>query len=389
MKMKRPIKKRVVTSSELNTFKACRQKHELSYILGYKPRLVGPATIFGQAAHNAKEVRYLGGTLDACNRAIDATFERFLVKNKKLIPKWKKPKYEDAQVRCVKVNEAYWQEYAIDDWTPAILDGKPAVEVEFLVPIYTPFGRASRFFLFSGKIDLIIRDADKRYWIVDHKTRADIGKSAYQKLIIDQQMRAYCWAARIYWGIDIAGVIYNLIRTKPESQVKVNKDGRISKSAVDASFDTIATFIRDHDEHLGNLSEEYRKENKIKFDCASVYDHEDLLAAAIDNVYFRRHSQTYTEDDLMQVQGELYQVCMWMHRCQFIDRVDSACDHFGGCQYKPICLGLETEGLFKTGSTHTELSETNFHPPVGRGYNIGHQEPTVLGMDGMLDSINA
>jgi hypothetical protein len=109
------------------------------------------------------------------------------------------------------------------DWAPAADVFTPlrvATDVEVSIPdphdprrdVGTADGAAVRF---ADRVDLVVVDPFNAYWAVEHC----IGDSwaAPDALLLDEAGAAWCWAwGRSYLGMDIAGVIYNELRTDGE-----------------------------------------------------------------------------------------------------------------------------------------------------------------------------
>lgn len=65
---------------------------------------------------------------------------------------------------------------------------------------------------YRGRVDALVVDAYDAYWIVDHRI-VDGGWEDLDQLLLDEQGVAACWAWEIYYyGMKIAGTIYNEIR---------------------------------------------------------------------------------------------------------------------------------------------------------------------------------
>ena len=63
-----------------------------------------------------------------------------------------------------------------------------------------------------GRVDALVVDAYDAYWIMDHRVRGE-GWEDPDQLLLDEQGVAACWAWEIYYyGMKIAGTIYNEIR---------------------------------------------------------------------------------------------------------------------------------------------------------------------------------
>jgi hypothetical protein len=172
----------LLTNSRLKSYRACPRQHHYLYDLGYRPVSEAPALAFGTAVHRALEVywraRQAGDgdpgshaieTLDHCNegRALDS--------------------YQRARALAMVAGYcASWDQDAVE-----VL----AVEREFRFPLLNP-GAAnstgSRTFEMAGKIDLLVRLADGRTAIVEHKCVAGDAR------ILDHSTGTYERAADLF-----------------------------------------------------------------------------------------------------------------------------------------------------------------------------------------------
>jgi len=269
------------------------------------------------------------------------------------------------------------------------------------IPIYTPAGRASKIQAFRFKCDRIIL-VDGEYWIEETKTRdaidatendaggPDVARSSFSRLLLDQQARRYSFAAQVYLGVPIAGVCYDLIRRKLPSRPSVNKDGTVSRQKCDTTTEIFSATLQDQDAFLKGLSDEARKAGKY----AKGLDWESYQPelARLENVqWFARSFQRFTQDDYRAVQRELYQAAIDLHQCRFPIKNDRACDHWGGCRYKALCLTNAPDGLFRwTGKKHTELDMKPCHKPRGKPFlnERGALLDQPIGFDALLDIVN-
>lgn len=115
------------------------------------------------------------------------------------------------------------------DWAPEVDVFTPLrveTDVEVSVPDPTdprrdlagPDGAAVHF---VDRVELVVVDPFNAYWVVRH--RLVDGWAAADALVLDEAGAAWCWAwGRSYLGMDIAGVIYNELRT----------DGRFRRTQV-------------------------------------------------------------------------------------------------------------------------------------------------------------
>lgn len=135
--------------------------------------------------------------------------------------------------------------YYTDYWLPrrnvyktVWIDGKPQVEVQFKIQL--PMTNAEGLPVFyEGTFDRLVQDENGWYWLMDYKTVARFNTS---KLANDAQVSAYCWAAEIWFGVPVAGMIYAQFSKKPPSLPKILKNGELS---LDQRQNTCYGFYRD------------------------------------------------------------------------------------------------------------------------------------------------
>lgn len=124
-------------------------------------------------------------------------------------------------------------------------DGWKAKYIEQILEVPTPLIVSGKRFVFKGRLDLVIEDEEGLFWLVDHKTASTIPQpNSFHAM--DPQLMLYPWAARIQYGIDIAGVIYNYVRSRPPSIPNLNKDGSISRRKIVTDYPTLFRFLRDN-----------------------------------------------------------------------------------------------------------------------------------------------
>jgi len=380
--------KKILTQSEIATFKACPQKHWWRYRLLWVPYLVAASTLEGAGDHKGLEFLYKGLPYDVCELAIREIFDNYLLKHQEAISK--PDDYREARERCVKVFQnyiSYW--WGKDNRTAHHPDtGEPLIETEFQIPIYSPSGRASRLFMLRGKWDrLVIIDGE--VWIEENKTRAEISETSGDRLVLDQQARIYCYAAMIYLGIPVRGVYYNLLRRKDAGRPGINKDGTVSVQRVDTTLDVYMDTLHRQDAYLKSLTEEDRKARKQA--KGLTWEKYEKEIERIKNIkWFDRFYQPYDEIDYREVQNDLYQISLQMHQCKYPYKNDGACDHWGGCQYRPVCQDRDPEPYFRVASKkHSELYATHFHAPLGEPYRLLGQErkAKIIGTRGLLEAV--
>lgn len=111
----------------------------------------------------------------------------------------------------------YVGNFAGDGWTPLAVEVEHKVgfieqgEQVITVPHGTP-GSAP----YTGRIDLVVRDAGGRVWAVDHKTAARIWPNTVLSYGLSGQMHGLWHLGWHHYGTDFAGVLLNFFQTKGE-----------------------------------------------------------------------------------------------------------------------------------------------------------------------------
>jgi len=380
---------REVTNSELASFKDCPRKREFRYEVGWVPRIVGASTLVGSAIHRGKEMLYQGFTWDAIIEAVREIFNSYLDRHEEHL--FDPQKYRDARDLSIEIMGNYLTHWWGQDNQTARhpVTGELLVEPEFKIPVYSEKGNPSSLYIFRGKVDRIIT-LDDEYWVEETKTRDQISDDTFESLVIDQQSRGYCWAVQVYLGIPIAGVCYDVVRRKSPGTPKVNKDGTVSSQKCDTHLSVLMDLLQKQDKYLKSLSEEERKAGKLA-KCIDWAKYEAEIERLKGVRFFERRYQRYTGQDLMRIQREIHQVTLNMHNTTYAYMNDSACGHWGGCRYRPVCKGEDPGAIFTVArQKHSELGEdTEFHAPLGKAYSLKDDLlDETLGMDGLIDSVS-
>lgn len=106
--------------------------------------------------------------------------------------------------------------------------GIERLEHEIVVPIPSRSGRQdSNRYKLQTFFDAILRDEAGRIWIVEFKLRKQL--SALQQIVLSRQIRWYAWAYRKETGEEPAGVIVDERLNALPKEVKLNKNGSVSK----------------------------------------------------------------------------------------------------------------------------------------------------------------
>ena len=380
--------KRIVTQSELSTFKLCRFKHYLKYEKGFSHTGKGISALAGNAGHKGLELYYSNKDFATIKKAIAKQFndyrQEYVGDFLFVYNKW-----EAARLMMPEVVNHYSVHCATDFMRPArfpklpILKD-PIIEFEFQIPIITNGGKQSQFFDLAGKIDLI-GDCDDGLWVVDHKFKVAFDDSLQDSLRNSLQMKVYVLAMRAHFGIPVKGACLNIIKRKAPGYPKINKNGTLSLYKVDTTIDRYMEVFNKQDRWL-------RDNGKPGLDIVKYQDEIDRVRRI---KWFARYFCEYSDEELMEIQREIYTLTMEIRRCQALGpwsffKNDLACNIFGKCTYFSICNGGEVDERFSCNKDpHSELETEKLIRMVGEGFVIDDQlisnEPTSF--DGMIDSV--
>jgi hypothetical protein len=190
----------VVTYSELDTFRQCPLKHQLSYVKGWREEAkIGTPLSRGSLWHNAMELHYTW--LQRQPEAELWRIRQFIHANLLVDPQTGEQNEDQQLIQWML--EGHHQCYAKDPgWE--LMEIEQAHRVRLGPP-------SSRFYL-QFKIDLLIREKQSnQLWLVDHKSARDFSRRV--EIDIDDQFGLYTWGLR-QLGFDVMGTIRSDARTQ-------------------------------------------------------------------------------------------------------------------------------------------------------------------------------
>lgn len=200
-------------------------------------------------------------------------------------------------------------------WAPSRDKFKPIyVEIEFEVPIPGLDG-----VVYQGRIDLIVED-EYGYWLVDHKTTAQLAQTEW--LALDDQCSSYAWAIKQQLGLEVRGVIYNELRKKAPRKPSQLRSGALSvNKSQDTTYETYLSTLRE----LGYKEQAY----------ASILQH----LKANPKEFVRRTKVTYNPRTLQIVENRIRAEAITMLGNPSIYPTPSRFN-CNGCQFFAPCLAM-------------------------------------------------
>lgn len=217
--------------SRVKTFLRCPKQYEYKYIDNLQPKKKSRPLFMGSWVHAALEEYYKSGDwkighqiyLDEWNKLFEE--ERLELSQR----------FGPIPQAVERIMRSYAFYYKSDGWKPYL--------VEQVLEVETPLRVDGKYWVFKGRLDLLVEDEDGLLWLVDHKTASTIPPAtAFHAM--DPQLMLYPWAAKIQFNLDIAGVIWNYVKSKPPTIPKLNKDGSLSRRKVATDYPTLYSFLK-------------------------------------------------------------------------------------------------------------------------------------------------
>lgn len=349
-----------ITNSQLSCAATCLRKHAISYLHGIRPSGDAAPLRFGKAWHDGLDRRAKGMDLEANIALLDAAYDLQMTGAE---DRDRALSYEAVTVAVL---------LRLYDWRWAEFDQTKVVEASeeaFEVPIINPeTGRASRTFVYAGKVDRRVRLADGRLAVEENKTTSDdiSPESDYWKrLRVDTQIARYVLAAR-HQGHAVDTVLYDVTKKptmRPGTVPLVDADG--VKIVLDANGERVRTKDGKKWRESADSAAGYVLQSRPE----TPQEWGDRLHAAIvanPDAYFARREIPRTDSELAEARRDLWDMAQVLHSCDLENRWprnSSACIGFGRCQYLDLCSTNWTpddsevvpEGFVRVRDTHQEL----------------------------------
>lgn len=343
----------LLTESRAQVARRCLREEHLRYVVGLVVAMTEEALRFGTLWHHGQE-----GWWGADGAPLMAAIDEMHVH---ATPET--DAYELARAEAMMEGyHARWGEERYE-----VL----GVELEFRAPLINPeTGARSRTFDRAGKVDVIVRDAEGREFIVEHKSAGeDIGPGSafWARLRMGGQAAGYIRGAEAL-GYRPEGVIYDVARkpdlrplkATPVEQRKFTKEKR-DKNGIVVEPSRLYAGQRDTDETV----DEYR----------------DRLRAAIAEApdrYYQRGLVVRLEAQLAEADAEMWQLGQTLrecHRLKLAPRNTDACQRYGRtCSYFPICSGeasADDPRYVRLQFPHSELTPPIAASPKEEGLHHG------------------
>lgn len=353
----------LLTHSRLACAKTCLRKHQIEYVLGLRVERDTAPLRMGIAFHMGLDLRAQGETEEATIQLVREQHQ--------LDRPTDAPEYVLEEEIVARMLAGYFWNWA--DWDEQI--EVLASEIEFNLPLVNPdTGRASRNYRMAGKIDKIVRLADGRIAVMEHKTAGqDIAPTAdyWRRLRIDSQISMY-WLAAHEMGYKVETVLYDVMRKPsiaPKMMATLDDDGLKIVNEADGtrSLKKDGTPRQSADKKKGQClvsavetPEEFGE--RLRFDQAERPE-----------FYFARREIPRLQTDLDEARHDLWAMSQILNDCDRNNRWPrntGACIGFGRCRHFDLCTNgfnfkadTVPDGYRKLDNVHPELKEQDHAAP--------------------------
>lgn len=237
--------------SELKTFQRCPKQWEYKYDQLLVPKEKSKPLYMGNWVHKALETHYSQGTWKIGHEEYVSDWNKLFEEERNALRtkrgKISLPPFPEIVERIMR---SYVWYYRDEGWEVV------ATEQEFEVEVPLKIDGVPQ--TFKGIIDLIIKDEAGLLWIIDHKTASTIpDPTSFHAM--DPQLMLYPWAAKRMWDMDVAGIYYNYVKSKPPTIPQLTKStGQISRRKIVTDYPTYVRFLKENGYDPKDFAEELR-----------------------------------------------------------------------------------------------------------------------------------
>lgn len=227
---------KAISWSELKTFQRCPKQWEYKYDQRLVPKQKTRPLYLGSWVHAALETHYKVGDWRIGHQEYVNDYNKLFEEEREQLETKRGKRGKPLPEIVTAIVKSYLWYYRDDGWTTHATE--QAFEVD------TPLKIDGKIQRLQGIIDLIVEDREGRLWVVDHKTAGTIPDAgAFHAM--DPQLMLYPWAAKKAWDLDLAGIIYNYVKSKPPTVPQLTKKTReISRRKVVTDYPTLYRFLR-------------------------------------------------------------------------------------------------------------------------------------------------
>lgn len=231
--------------SDVRTFLECRRKWNWSSPLKANLQPDRPYVPFflGRGIHNALQEYYENGIVP--QDTVDEFIHRELAGMTSQLES-EVVEEQRALMHAMLSHYQLWTQKQQGEWADSNLHFL-SLETEFRTPLYSTTGRPSNKVFLAGRFDGVVRNEQTgQIWLWETKTARSLSE-LISTLQNDMQAGAYILAAQQELGMEIAGVLYNIMRKKAPDKPAVRQDGQLSQAiSIDCTPEYYIQACKDH-----------------------------------------------------------------------------------------------------------------------------------------------
>jgi len=202
--------------SQLSTFNSCKKRYEFQYLQNLQPKKFSQALSFGVIFHEIMECIYTKGSIaiaiSLLNETIDAIDTSIFEQKDFDDLEWSKTVLES----LIEGVFAYWYDVDIENGESAVV-----TEKKYELRIKNPANKyTNRAYTYMFIPDLVLKDKDGKYTLVEYKTTSRMDASYFNRLAIDQQTRGMVYFLQREHGIVISKIKYRVFKKPGIRQTK-------------------------------------------------------------------------------------------------------------------------------------------------------------------------
>ena len=298
-----------VSNSRIKLWRRCRRAHHYKYnekIERIKPPI---ALLRGKILHEAISALIHGKSWENVLDGYIEKYDKLFVEEKEI--------YGNLPEDLYILMEGYVRRWGKEDLEYLELDGKKT-EFEFSVELLPGI-------MLTGYIDAVVRDRQKRIWIVEHKSHKKIPTD--QVRLTDLQTTYYTWVLPRIGLPKPDGVLWDYIRTKAPAWPETLGNGTLTRRKnLDTDYHTYLEAI----EELGQDPDDYQEVlDRLKGNTDKFYR----------RVYFPAPRTTQR-----QLIRELKETSLEIKHLGGISKARTITPLCGSCSYYSLCQA-ELRGL--------------------------------------------
>lgn len=225
-----------VSWSQVKTRRRCEKQWAYKYLERLQPKEKKRAPYLGNWLHRALETYYESGDWRIGHKEYLEQWNSLFDEEREELSK----RYGPLPEAVRRIIKSYIWYYKHDGWKTL------ATEYEFEILIGSFDYEGVRIEVYAnGRVDLVVEDEEGLVWVVDHKSTGNIpDPNSFHAM--DPQLMLYPVGAKKKFG-DVAGIVYNYLRSRPASIPKLNKDGSVSKRRIVTDFPTALRFLKENE----------------------------------------------------------------------------------------------------------------------------------------------